>query len=136
MNAQKCDWCNGTGFKGTLQRGECDGDDGLASVNQQVDSALAAASARIAELEDVLRDLAFYCGAGGYNAADPIGPERFRQKIRWGIDNAVASAIGDAVSRVKGTVAFRVMRSDFCGQVVDAIRAAQQFRQTPGGATK
>ena len=34
--------------------------------------------------EDVLRDLACFLGAGGYNAPE-VDPAEFGEKIRWGI---------------------------------------------------
>lgn len=41
---------------------------------------------RIDELEGVLRSLASYVGAGGYNA-DDVDPKTFEDKVRWGIDH-------------------------------------------------
>lgn len=43
---------------------------------------------RLQACEDVLRELASYLGAGGYNA-DIVDPQVFKDKIIWGIDNFV-----------------------------------------------
>lgn len=71
---------------------------------------------------DVLRELASYLGAGGYNATDPISPAEFDAKIRWGIRESERAAIAAAVARIKGTVAYRVMRPDFCRQIIEAAQ--------------
>lgn len=47
---------------------------------------LAARAKQADALEDVIRGLAAYVGAGGYNA-EKVDPEVFGQKIRWGIDH-------------------------------------------------
>lgn len=41
---------------------------------------------RIEALEDVLRRLASYVGAGGYNS-ETVNPKAFEDKIKWGIDH-------------------------------------------------
>jgi hypothetical protein len=43
--------------------------------------------AKLEACEDVLRSLAAYVGAGGYNA-ETVDPAVFDKKIRWGIDHA------------------------------------------------
>jgi len=43
-----------------------------------------ARGARIDALEEVLRSLASYLGAGGFNAIQ-VDPNEFEAKIRWGI---------------------------------------------------
>lgn len=40
---------------------------------------------KVSDLEEVLRSLASYVGAGGYNAPE-VDPRAFEEKIRWGID--------------------------------------------------
>lgn len=43
-------------------------------------------------LEEVLRSLASYVGAGGYNAPT-VDPDVFEDKIRWGIDHLINATI-------------------------------------------
>jgi hypothetical protein len=45
-----------------------------------------ALEAKVEALEEGLRSLASYVGAGGYNA-DEVDPKAFVDKVRWGIDN-------------------------------------------------
>lgn len=47
---------------------------------------------RVEALEDALRSLAAYVGAGGYNA-QTVEPDKFEDKIRWGIDHLVNATI-------------------------------------------
>lgn len=49
--------------------------------------------------EEVLRSLASYLGAGGYNAPT-VDAEVFKEKILWGIDNAIKSAVAQSAAPV------------------------------------
>jgi hypothetical protein len=51
--------------------------------------------AGITDAEDVLRELASYVGAGGYNA-ETVDPAVFAEKIRWGVDHIVGVESKDA----------------------------------------
>lgn len=45
---------------------------------------------KIAQLECTLRDIALYLGVGGYNC-DEVDPQKFFDKIKWGIDDFAQS---------------------------------------------
>ena len=45
---------------------------------------------KIAQLECALRDIAFYLGVGGYSC-DEVDPQKFFDKIKWGIENYAQS---------------------------------------------
>jgi hypothetical protein len=45
---------------------------------------------KIDALECTLRDIALYLGVGGYNC-DEVDPEKFFEKIKWGIDDYAQS---------------------------------------------
>lgn len=47
---------------------------------------------RLIECEDVLRSLASWLGAGGYNAPT-VDPKVFEEKIRWGVEEAIKDAV-------------------------------------------
>lgn len=41
---------------------------------------------QVGECEEVLREIAFYLGVGGYNTTN-VDPNIYKEKIQWGIDN-------------------------------------------------
>lgn len=45
---------------------------------------------KISQLECTLRDIAFYLGVGGYSC-DEVDPQKFFDKIKWGIENYAQS---------------------------------------------
>lgn len=48
-------------------------------------ASVSALRASVPSAEDVLRSIAAYVGAGGFNA-EHVDPREFERKIRWGID--------------------------------------------------
>ena len=45
---------------------------------------------KISQLECTLRDIAFYLEVGGYSC-DEVDPQKFFDKIKWGIENYAQS---------------------------------------------
>lgn len=60
----------------------------LSQEAEENEQTIAAQADRIDSLESVLRSLASYVAAGGYNA-DEVDPKVFEGKIRWGIDQGI-----------------------------------------------
>lgn len=56
----------------------------LQNLNQSQGRKLSEMGAKLEKAEEVLRSLASFVGAGGYNA-DKVDADVFEQKIRWGI---------------------------------------------------
>lgn len=58
-------------------------------IHEDLRTKLRAAEERAESYSDVLRGLASWLGAGGFNAPDPIDAEMYDAKIRWGVENAI-----------------------------------------------
>jgi hypothetical protein len=79
---KECPECKGSGRRSSDNAlDDCNWCDGTGDVPCEVDDVLIL---HIEALEQVLRELASYLGAGGFNA-DEVDPLVYKEKIMWGI---------------------------------------------------